>query len=46
MTATNDTCNAAVAPGVSVGFGYQAGHAGNSAAPSGFTLNGTACTAG
>ena len=46
VTATNDTYNAAVAPGASVGFGYQASHTGNSAAPSGFTLNGTACTAG
>jgi poly(hydroxyalkanoate) depolymerase family esterase len=46
VTATNVTYNAAIAPGASVGFGYQASHSGNSAAPSGFTLNGTACTAG
>ncbi|MGY1502845.1 extracellular catalytic domain type 1 short-chain-length polyhydroxyalkanoate depolymerase [Streptomyces sp. QTS52] len=46
VTATNATYNAAIAPGASVGFGYQASHTGNSAAPSGFTLNGTACTAG
>ncbi|MGW1717399.1 extracellular catalytic domain type 1 short-chain-length polyhydroxyalkanoate depolymerase [Streptomyces sp. NPDC002156] len=46
VTATNATYNAAIAPGASVGIGYQASHTGNSAAPSGFTLNGTACTAG
>lgn len=46
VTATNVTYNAAIAPGASVGIGFQASHTGNSAAPSGFTLNGTACTAG
>ena len=46
VTATNATYNAAIAPGASVGIGYQANHTGNSAAPSGFTLNGTACTTG
>ncbi|GAA3879419.1 hypothetical protein GCM10023084_35400 [Streptomyces lacrimifluminis] len=46
VSATNVTYNATIAPGASVGFGYQASHTGNSAAPSGFTLNGAACTAG
>ncbi|MGX5184466.1 extracellular catalytic domain type 1 short-chain-length polyhydroxyalkanoate depolymerase [Streptomyces avermitilis] len=44
VTATNATYNGAIAPGGSVGIGYQAGHTGNSAAPTAFTLNGTACT--
>ncbi|WP_206191376.1 cellulose binding domain-containing protein, partial [Streptomyces niveiscabiei] len=44
VTATNVTYNAALAPGASVTVGYQAGHTGNSAAPSAFTLNGTACS--
>ncbi len=46
VTATNVSYNAAIAPGASVGIGYQASHTGNSACPSGFTLNGTACTTG
>ncbi|MER7375012.1 extracellular catalytic domain type 1 short-chain-length polyhydroxyalkanoate depolymerase [Streptomyces lanatus] len=46
VTATNASYNAALAPGASVSIGYQASHTGNSAAPGGFTLNGTACTAG
>ncbi|MFE9996984.1 extracellular catalytic domain type 1 short-chain-length polyhydroxyalkanoate depolymerase [Streptomyces avermitilis] len=44
VTATNATYTGAIAPGGSVGTGYQAGHTGNSAAPTAFTLNGTACT--
>ncbi|MGW7046516.1 extracellular catalytic domain type 1 short-chain-length polyhydroxyalkanoate depolymerase [Streptomyces avermitilis] len=44
VTAANATYNGAIAPGASVGIGYQAGHTGNSAAPTAFTLNGTACT--
>ena len=44
VTATNVTYNAALAPGASVTVGYQANHTGNSAAPSTFTLNGTACS--
>ncbi|MET7847772.1 PHB depolymerase family esterase [Streptomyces avermitilis] len=44
VTAVNATYNGAIAPGASVGIGYQAGHTGNSAAPTAFTLNGTACT--
>ncbi|MFI7415011.1 PHB depolymerase family esterase [Streptomyces sp. NPDC049627] len=45
VTATNASYNATLAPGASVSIGYQANHGGNSAAPSAFTLNGTACTA-
>ena len=44
VTATDASYNAALAPGASVSIGYQANHGGNSAAPAGFTLNGTACT--
>ncbi|WP_141203570.1 extracellular catalytic domain type 1 short-chain-length polyhydroxyalkanoate depolymerase [Streptomyces griseorubiginosus] len=46
VTATNVSYNGTIAPNASVGIGYQANHGGDSAAPSGFTLNGTACTAG
>ncbi|WP_020137104.1 PHB depolymerase family esterase [Streptomyces sp. 351MFTsu5.1] len=46
VTATNVSYNGTIAPNASVGIGYQANHGGNSAAPSGFTLNGKACTAG
>ncbi|AGL16691.1 PHB depolymerase family esterase [Actinoplanes sp. N902-109] len=44
VTATNASYNAAVAPGASVGIGFQAGHTGNTAAPASFALNGAACT--
>jgi endo-1,4-beta-xylanase len=43
VTATNVSYNAAIAPGGSTTIGFQANHTGNSAAPSGFSLNGTAC---
>ncbi|MFF8012313.1 PHB depolymerase family esterase [Streptomyces sp. NPDC007929] len=46
VTATNAAYNGTIAPGASVSIGYQASHGGNSAAPSAFTLNGTACAAG
>ena len=46
VTATNASYNGTIAPNASVGIGYQANHGGDSAAPSGFTLNGKACTAG
>jgi poly(hydroxyalkanoate) depolymerase family esterase len=46
VTATNASYNGTIAPGASVGLGYQATHTGDSKAPSGFTLNGTACTTG
>ncbi|WP_432136238.1 MULTISPECIES: extracellular catalytic domain type 1 short-chain-length polyhydroxyalkanoate depolymerase [unclassified Streptomyces] len=45
VTATNVSYNARIAVGASVSIGYQATHTGNSAAPSGFMLDGTACTA-
>jgi poly(hydroxyalkanoate) depolymerase family esterase len=44
VTATNATYNGTIAPNASVSIGYQANHGGNSAAPAGFTLNGTACS--
>jgi len=46
VTATNVGYNAAIAPGGSVSFGFQATQTGNAAAPTGFTLNGAACTTG
>jgi poly(hydroxyalkanoate) depolymerase family esterase len=46
VTATNVSYDATIAPGASVTIGYQANHRGDSAAPSRFTLNGTACTTG
>jgi endo-1,4-beta-xylanase len=44
VTATNISYNTAIPPGGSTTIGFQASHTGNSAAPSGFTLNGTACS--
>ena len=44
VSARNVSYNQTVAPGASVSIGFQATHTGNSAAPSGFTLNGAACT--
>jgi endo-1,4-beta-xylanase len=44
VTASNVSYNAAIPPGGSTTIGFQANHTGNSAAPSGFTLNGTACS--
>lgn len=46
VTAANLSYNAAIAPGGSVSFGFQATQTGNAAAPTGFTLNGAACTTG
>jgi endo-1,4-beta-xylanase len=43
VTATNVSYNAGIPPGGSTTIGFQATHTGNTAAPSGFTLNGTAC---
>ena len=43
-TAKNVGYNAAIPPGGSVSFGFQATQTGNAAAPSAFTLNGAACT--
>ncbi|BBH67891.1 hypothetical protein ACTI_45760 [Actinoplanes sp. OR16] len=46
VTASNVGYNAALAPGASVSFGFQATHTGNSGAPTGYALNGSACTTG
>ncbi|MFD7973448.1 extracellular catalytic domain type 1 short-chain-length polyhydroxyalkanoate depolymerase [Streptomyces clavifer] len=46
VTATSASYNATIAPNASVSLGFQANHTGDSRAPSGFTLNGSACTAG
>ncbi|WP_328473382.1 cellulose binding domain-containing protein [Actinoplanes sp. NBC_00393] len=46
VTATNVGYNAGLAPGASVSFGFQATHTGNSGPPSGYALNGSACTSG
>jgi endo-1,4-beta-xylanase len=43
VTARNMSYNATIAPGASTGFGFQATHTGNTAKPTAFTLNGTAC---
>jgi endo-1,4-beta-xylanase len=44
VTATNASYNGSLAPGASTTIGFQANHTGNSAAPSGFSLNGSACS--
>jgi poly(hydroxyalkanoate) depolymerase family esterase len=44
VTATNLSYNAAIPPGGSASFGFQANQSGNAAAPTAFTLNGAACT--
>ena len=44
VTATNVSYNAAIPAGGSTTIGFQASHTGNSAAPTGFTLNGAACS--
>ncbi|WP_371666929.1 cellulose binding domain-containing protein [Streptomyces sp. NBC_00289] len=43
VTARHVAHNATIAPGASVDIGFQATHTGNTAAPSSYTLNGTAC---
>ncbi|GAA0455652.1 glycosyl hydrolase family 5 [Paractinoplanes deccanensis] len=43
VTARNVAYNGTLAPGASTSFGFQATHTGNTAAPSAFALNGTAC---
>jgi endo-1,4-beta-xylanase len=43
VTATNASYNGAIPPGGSTTIGFQATHTGNSAAPTGFSLNGAAC---
>jgi endo-1,4-beta-xylanase len=44
VTATNASYNGAIPAGGSTTIGFQATHTGNSAAPTGFTLNGATCT--
>jgi cellulase/cellobiase CelA1 len=44
VSARNVQYNQAIAAGGSVTIGFQATHTGNSAAPTNYTLNGTACT--
>ncbi|MEV0408761.1 PHB depolymerase family esterase [Actinoallomurus sp. NPDC050550] len=44
VTATNASYNGSLAAGASTSIGFQATHSGNTATPSAFTLNGTACT--
>jgi poly(hydroxyalkanoate) depolymerase family esterase len=46
VTARNASYNAGIPPGGTVTIGFQATHTGNTAAPSGFALNGSSCTAG
>ncbi|SEE86152.1 esterase, PHB depolymerase family [Streptomyces sp. 3213] len=46
VTAANASYDGTIAPNASVTIGYQANHTGNSAAPTAYTLNGTACTVG
>ncbi|MEV5883809.1 PHB depolymerase family esterase [Streptomyces sp. NPDC052020] len=46
VTATSAPYNGTLAPHASVTLGYQATHTGDSAAPSAFALNGTACATG
>jgi acetylxylan esterase len=43
ITARNLSYNAAIAPGASVGIGFQANHTGNTDKPAAFVLNGTQC---
>ncbi|GIE78534.1 hypothetical protein Aph02nite_44840 [Actinoplanes philippinensis] len=44
VTARNVGYNTTIAPGASVGIGFQATHTGDTAKASAFTLNGTPCT--
>ncbi|NUR47502.1 MAG: 1,4-beta-xylanase [Hamadaea sp.] len=44
VTATNVNYNGSIPPGGSTTIGFQATHSGNTANPSGFTLNGAACS--
>lgn len=46
VTATNMSYNAVIASGGSTSIGFQANQSGNAAAPTGFALNGVACTIG
>ena len=44
VTAANMSYNAAIPPGGSTSFGFQANHTGNTAPPTGFALNGAFCS--
>jgi endo-1,4-beta-xylanase len=44
VTATNASYNGSIPAGGSTTIGFQANHTGNTAAPSGFTLNGATCS--
>ncbi|GAA4719619.1 extracellular catalytic domain type 1 short-chain-length polyhydroxyalkanoate depolymerase [Phytohabitans rumicis] len=44
VTARNVSYNGTIAPNASTNIGFQATHTGNTARPTAFTLNGTACT--
>ncbi|WP_213455617.1 glycoside hydrolase family 11 protein [Rhizomonospora bruguierae] len=44
VTATNVSFNSSIPPGGNVQIGFQATHNGNGAAPTGYSLNGTACS--
>jgi endoglucanase len=44
VSARNASYNGAIPAGGSTGIGFQANHTGNAGAPTGFTLNGAACT--
>jgi endo-1,4-beta-xylanase len=46
VTATNMSYNGSLPAGGSTTIGFQATHTGNTAAPAGFTLNGSACSIG
>ncbi|MEU2351437.1 PHB depolymerase family esterase [Streptomyces misionensis] len=46
VTATNESFNGALAPGQSTTIGFQATHTGDTAAPTGFVLNGATCATG
>jgi hypothetical protein len=46
VTARNLSWNGAIAAGSSAAFGFQGSYSGTNATPSGFNLNGTACTTG
>jgi len=44
VSATNLSWNAVIAPGVSVGIGFNGSHTGSNPAPAGFTLNNASCS--
>jgi cellulase/cellobiase CelA1 len=44
VTARNASYNGTLAPGANTSFGFQGTHSGTNQAPTGWTLNGTACT--